>query len=513
MGKSANSWLRAITTAAVAFALALLPTAAHANPGDLDPAFGTAGIVSGIHYSDGSTTDEYTSVQAVTVQADGKIVVAGNTDGTNRRYSAFIARYNANGSLDTSFATQGWALFDFGAGTFETVTFTDVSVLTDGRIFASGYSCVPGDCLLHRVSLARVLSNGQPDTSFSSDGTKILPFNGYVTADATANQVLADGTTYLVGVCYPTSNSQSSIFAAKLLPSGALDSTFGTSGQACVNPTNPSLLDAVYYTGIAVLPDGSSLLSGEITLFNGSLVTRLTPAGAIDTSYGNPSVFPGSTLYFPATNLALSTAATFANNKFTVAGYGTSGQGNFGTLAQFDTALTLQQPFGNASSGIVEVRQQSTGTKLLDVTAACNGDLYTVGNYVASQSSDQGILAAFASTGTPLTGFASTGQTTLSVPGAVTNISVALDGGTKAVVAGFATLSAQDNPRESFIAVFETPNQGCPNHPTPADPTLAATGSTAGSTALLGLAALAALGVGLSLWRLRVSSGLRLARF
>ena len=115
MGKSANSWLRATTTVAVAFALALLPTAAHANPGDLDPAFGTAGIVSGIHFSDGSTTDEYTSIQAVTVQTDGKIVVAGNTDGTNRRYSAFVARYNADGSLDTSFATQGWALFDFGS--------------------------------------------------------------------------------------------------------------------------------------------------------------------------------------------------------------------------------------------------------------------------------------------------------------------------------------------------------------------------------------------------------------
>ena len=498
MGKSSGSWLLGATTAAVAFALALVPTAAHANPGDLDPNFGTAGIVSGIQYSNGATTDEYTNIQAVTVQTDGKIVVVGNTDGTNRRYSAFVARYNANGSLDTSFATQGWALFDFGSGSFENVAFTDVSVMADGRIVASGYSTEPGQPTLRRVSLVRLLSNGQPDTSFSSDGTKVLPYTGYVTGEAAAHQVLADGTVYLVGVCKPTSNSQSSIFAAKLLPSGALDATFGTSGQVCVNP-NASVPDAVIYTGIAVLPDGSSLISGEITGYNGALVTRLTPAGAIDTSYGNPSVLPGSTVYFPATNVAFSTAATFYNYTFTVAGYASSGSGYFGTLAQFDTSLTLQQPFGGASSGIVEVRQQSTGTRLLDITSACNGDLYTVGKYVASQTSDQGLVAAFTSTGTPLTSFASTGQTVLSLPGSMTPNAVAVDG-VKLVVAGFTTAN---NENESFIAVYETPNQGCPNSPTPADPTLAATGSTSGSTALLVFAALAALVIGFTVSMLR----------
>lgn len=475
--------------------LALIPTASHAAPGDLDTDFGTAGIVSGIQYSDGSTTDEYTNIHAVTVQVDGKIVVAGNTDGTNRRYSAFISRYNADGSLDTSFATQGWALFDFGSGDFENVAFTDVSVIADGRIVASGYSTVPGQPTLRRVSLVRLLSNGQPDTSFSSDGTKVLPFNGYATGESTAHQVLADGTVYLVGVCKVTINDAQGVFAAKLLPSGSLDSTFGTNGQTCFNPTNPSLPDAVSYSGIAALSDGSSLISGEITGFNGALVTRLTPAGAIDTSFGNPAVFPGSTLYFPGTSAALSTAATFANDKYTVAGYASSGSGFFGTLAQFDTALTLQQPLGNASSGIVEVRQQSTATRLLNITAACNGDLYTVGKYVASQTSDQGLVAAFTSTGTALTSFAATGKTVLSLPGSMTSTAVAVDG-IKLVVAGFASAN---NENESFIAVYNTPNQGCPNSPTPADPSLAATGSTA--SPLLS-SALAALAVALGLWLL-----------
>src|SRR5438445_609758 len=70
------------------------------SAGDLDPAFGTGGIV---------TTNFGTSLdkgQSVLVQTDGKIVVVGNS--TNGLiFDVAMARYNTDGTLDTTFGTAG----------------------------------------------------------------------------------------------------------------------------------------------------------------------------------------------------------------------------------------------------------------------------------------------------------------------------------------------------------------------------------------------------------------------
>src|SRR5206468_12355332 len=80
-------------------ALLLLPAAGRANPGDLDPTFGIGGKV-----TTGIGTDDYG--YAVAIQADGKLVVAGETNnGIN--YDVALVRYNANGTLDPTFGTGG----------------------------------------------------------------------------------------------------------------------------------------------------------------------------------------------------------------------------------------------------------------------------------------------------------------------------------------------------------------------------------------------------------------------
>lgn len=490
--------IAAVITTAI---LILTPNAVHATQSELDPSFGTAGIVSGIRYSNGSSTDEHTYIRSTAVQADGKIVVAGNSVGDLRRSSAFIARYNVDGSIDTTFANQGWALFDFGVQTFEGVLFTSVSVQADGGIIASGRSCVPGNCLLQRVSLVRLLSNGQPDSSFAQQGTAILPFNGYLTGEATAQEVLADGTVYLVGTCNATfQQGVPSVLVAKLSPMGTLDASFGSDGQVCVNPTNPAFYDYVYYSGIAVLPDGNILISGEMSGSNTTLVTSLTPTGTFTSS----PPFPDTTMYFPGSSVAQSTAAAFVNGKFTVAGFASNGSGFFGTLAQFNTSRTLDLAFGGAQSGIVEFRQQLTATRFRTLAAACSGDLYAAGDYVANQLTNQGVIAAYTSAGDPLTSFNPAGSTTLAVPGSMTVEDVALDSGARLVVVGSAFVPSPDlnqfpNTNESFIAVYETPNQGCPTPPNPIDPSLAPTGAT---TSPLLVSAIAVLAAGLGLWML-----------
>ena len=83
-------------TAAVAFILVLgLALPALADAGDLDPTFGDAGKV--------VTNDIQGWARAIAIQADGKIVIAGTDDmfGDDARFA--LARYNTDGTLDTTY--------------------------------------------------------------------------------------------------------------------------------------------------------------------------------------------------------------------------------------------------------------------------------------------------------------------------------------------------------------------------------------------------------------------------
>ena len=94
--------------------------------GSLDTNFADSGKVTT------SIGAKYDSAESVTMQSDGKIVVAGNV-----RYNDFaVVRYNANGTLDTSFNETGKAIADFGADDYG----QSVAVYRDGRIVVAGYT-------------------------------------------------------------------------------------------------------------------------------------------------------------------------------------------------------------------------------------------------------------------------------------------------------------------------------------------------------------------------------------
>jgi uncharacterized delta-60 repeat protein len=90
-------------------ALIVLPNRLYAAAGDLDTSFGTGGKVT-TDFSPG--LDRAT---AVAIQPDGKIVVAGIAGG-GAASNFGLARYNTDGSLDTSFGTGGKVTTDFSGG-------------------------------------------------------------------------------------------------------------------------------------------------------------------------------------------------------------------------------------------------------------------------------------------------------------------------------------------------------------------------------------------------------------
>jgi len=158
---------------ALALAAAALPGAAVAAPGDLDTSFGTGGKVT-TDFGPGSN-----SAAAVAIQADATIVAAGSSGSGHFA----LGRYNTDGSLDTSFGSGGKVTTEVG-GIFEAAS--AVAIDANGKIVAAGGTAPSGFCC--QFALARYNSNGTLDTSFGSGGKVTTFFGAIATASAVAIQ-------------------------------------------------------------------------------------------------------------------------------------------------------------------------------------------------------------------------------------------------------------------------------------------------------------------------------------
>ena len=138
---------RVFCTAIVAMAL-VGGSSAQAAPGDLDGTFGVGGKV----------TTDLGRGSAVAIQSDGKLVAVGTW---NSMFA--LARYNADGSLDTSFDGDGKATTDFGPGIEDAFT---VAIQGNGKIVAAGSAAPGGFCCT--FALARYNADGSLDTTFGT---------------------------------------------------------------------------------------------------------------------------------------------------------------------------------------------------------------------------------------------------------------------------------------------------------------------------------------------------------
>ncbi|MFO1485837.1 MAG: Ig-like domain-containing protein [Verrucomicrobiaceae bacterium] len=235
-----------------------------AAPGDLDPTFGSGGIVTA---SIGTGNDVATSM---VVQPDGKIVVAGHTlNGGN--YDFALARFNSDGTLDTTFNGTGRVLTDFNNSTDYG---RGVALQSDGKIVVVGVS---GSA----VAVARYNSDGTPDTSFGPAGTGRLVTTG-INAGSEGNAVVVqpDGKIVVAGVA----TGQFGIL--RYNPDGSLDNGFASGGLATIGFAGFG--DAAYC--LALQGDGKIIVAGYAGYSGGAHLTgamRLNADGTLDTSFAS----------------------------------------------------------------------------------------------------------------------------------------------------------------------------------------------------------------------------------
>jgi len=268
---SRSGTLHAIATAP-AYAPSALATATYVFPtpgvsGTLDPAFAGSGAFA-------LNLDAYNDFgNAVVIQPDGKIVVAGVTVG-NGFFNFALLRFQPDGSRDTSFGVGGVMTTDLSPGSDVA---NAMALQPDGMIVVAGYS---GD----RAALARYDTDGFLDPTFGTSGTVRIAL-GTTRSNVSALAILDDWKILAGGWVDNGTGNSNDFMAARFGSDGALDPTFGTSGVAAV-PIGTAQ-DEAY--ALAVQPDGKVVLAGW-TLKPGTTwdmaLARLGADGTLDPSFG-----------------------------------------------------------------------------------------------------------------------------------------------------------------------------------------------------------------------------------
>lgn len=283
--------------------------ARYSANGVLDATFGTDGIAAPFI----TIFDEFAN--ALAIQPDGKLVVAGNCPHSGPSADFCLARLNANGELDATFGSAGFAFTNLS-------TYDDIAraivVQPDGKILVAG-SCSDTFCL------ARYNANGVLDATFGSSGT-VIAFSGTNIGHALA--LLHDGRIVVAGECY---FGGWDFCLARFSANGTLDTSFGSSGRV----VTPIGSNNDYASALALQPDGKLVVAGYC--WNGTkndvCLARYNPGGSLDTSFNTTGKLISA---INASGSVATAAALQPDGKIVVAGYCANGVNNDFCVARYE---------------------------------------------------------------------------------------------------------------------------------------------------------------------------------
>lgn len=337
---------------------AALPFSLKAAPGDLDTTFGAGKTTTQIGSSDDNG-------YAAAVQSDGKIVVSGRYYvNSTVGWLAALTRYNADGTLDTTFGTGGKVTQNYANNNFEEV-YLGVAIQSDGKIVCGGYY---HNGTHYNFITARFNSNGTNDSTFNGGGFVAKDIGEANTDDFAYSVAIQSDSKIVVAGSTGSGSTRNSAFV-RYNTNGTLDTTFDGDGDKVVEVSNVDS-DAVY--SIAIQPDGKIIGVGDVYPVNGGIshfsAVRLTPSGALDNSFdsngilstqigsGN-SVANAVKLQTDGKIVGAGTSFNGSNYDFTLVRYNSDGSLD----NSFDVNGILNTPVGNSSDAARAVAIQTDG--------------------------------------------------------------------------------------------------------------------------------------------------------
>lgn len=206
-------------------------------------------------------------------QPDGKILYGGTDVGLENDYFINMVRFDACGTLDSSFGLNGKVRYKFNQRNKGNA----FALRSDGKIVCAGVQAPSNSGSQQRACISRFKSDGSPDSSFNLTGTHPI-------MNASGNfgsvHVMDDGR--IVGIGYLGSGLGAAVVRFK--PDGSLDSTFNNDGIAHYNP-NGGYFDAAKGH---LLPNGKIIVTAWSSLTDWRFTAmQLDSNGTLDSLYGN----------------------------------------------------------------------------------------------------------------------------------------------------------------------------------------------------------------------------------
>lgn len=240
------------------------------SDGAIDSTFDADGIVTTPISTSNTTNDK---AQAVTIQDDGKIIVVGHVGETNKTDFG-IVRYNTDGSLDTSFDSDGIVTFSILSTAWDTPY--AVQIQSDDKILVAGsWEGNPEKGVIIRIN-----SDGSLDTTFDTDG---ILTSGFDSSYIYGMDLQSDGKIVVSGY----NESKKDFFIARVNSDGSFDTSFDGDGKVTTDFSDNKLN---YAFSVKVQTDGKIIAGGYTRDVNDSnlssfSIARYNSDGSLDTSF------------------------------------------------------------------------------------------------------------------------------------------------------------------------------------------------------------------------------------
>lgn len=429
--------------------LLVFVTSVFSFPGLLDPFFGNGGVSKAQ-----LGKNSYDQVFAAALQSDGKLIVAGDSSSDSGTFSGepnnlLISRVNVDGTLDTSFGSNGVATKRLGNSTRA----NSVVVQPDGKIVVGGYTLVDMGSPTGFVSvfmLARFNSNGSADNSFGTGGVVITSFMDIsgMRSQVMAVGLQADGKIVAGGTTFLSSANPVAMAVTRYNSDGSLDTGFDGDGRVLVDyATSRTRANA-----LAIQSDGKILIGGyagdSVATILDFAIARLNTNGSLDTGFDGDGK---TTTSFTGTRSTIYGLALQSDGKIAAVGSSQNVSDRDIVLARYNTDGTLDTSFdfdGRVTTIIGDDFPSG-------IAIQSNGKLVVSGFSVANQTTPAAMLSVRYNTDGLLDNtYNATGYVTTSVPDRLARanaLAIRPDG--KIVLAGLSTNLAVS---DVLIARYET---------------------------------------------------------
>jgi len=244
--------------------------ARYNTDGSLDTSFNFTGYIT-------TTFGLQSQLFGIALQPNGNIVVTGSTI-INGFTNALIARYTSAGILDTSFNTTGYVTTLIGDVFTKSRT---IKIQLDGKIIIAGQSQVDNN---QGIILLRYTTDGTLDTTFNNSGTTpgtASPFSSYLSSEAYDLAIHADQRIVVVGKTNQTQIGleNQSYTIARFNTDGTLDTTFNSTGYSLSNI-------GLQANGVVIENDQKIVVCGfNYTTIYTLVVNRYNENGTVDPTF------------------------------------------------------------------------------------------------------------------------------------------------------------------------------------------------------------------------------------